>query len=66
MRNFKREINDDLQQSMVVMTQPQEENLNELLNAIKCQGNQQATQPQPSDSSKSNPTPSQPPPPPPP
>ena len=33
--NFKREINDDLQQSLVVMTQHQEEKLNELLNLIK-------------------------------
>jgi hypothetical protein len=64
--NFKREINDNFQQSLVVMTQHQEENLNELLNATKFQVHQQATQPQPSDSRTSNtsPPPPQPPPPP--
>jgi hypothetical protein len=43
--NFKREKNDDLQKSLVVMTQHHEENLNDLLNLIKIQENQQSTQP---------------------
>jgi hypothetical protein len=62
--NIKQEINDHFQQSMVVMTQHQEEKHNELLNLIKIQGHQQETQPQISDSSTSNTTPPQPPPPP--
>jgi hypothetical protein len=59
---FKREINDDLQQSLVVMTQNQEEKLNEILNLNKGQGHQQATQPQPSDSITYNTSPPPPPP----
>jgi hypothetical protein len=39
-----------LQQSLVVMTQHREENLNENLKEIKCQGNQQDTQQETSDS----------------
>jgi hypothetical protein len=41
----------NLQQTLVVMTQHQEEKINDILNLIKGQGHQQATQPQPSDSS---------------
>jgi hypothetical protein len=62
--NFKREINDDLQQSLVVTTQHQEKKINELLNLIKGQGHQQATQPQPSDSITYSTSPPPPPPPP--
>jgi hypothetical protein len=61
---FKREINDDLQQSLVVTTQHQEKKINELLNLIKGQGHQQATQPQPSDSITYSTSPPPPPPPP--
>jgi hypothetical protein len=60
---FKREINYDLQQSLVVMTQHHEENLNEILKEIKGQGNQQATQPKTSDLGTSNTSPPPPPPP---
>jgi hypothetical protein len=55
--NFKREIKDDLQQSLVLITQHQEENHNELLKLIKGQGHQQVAQSQPSDSSTSNTSP---------
>jgi hypothetical protein len=48
------------------MTQHREKKLNEILNLIKGQGHQQATQPQPSDSSTSNTSPPPPLPPPPP
>jgi len=57
-------IKDDLQQILVMITQHQEENHNDLLNLIKIQGYQQATQPYPSDSTISSTSPPLSPPPP--
>jgi hypothetical protein len=62
--NFKRDIKDDLQQSLGLITQHQEAKHDELLKLIKDQGHQQAAQSQPSDSSTSNTSPPPPPPPP--